>query len=158
MAKPKISAIRTSRIAEAIFENEFKAPSGDTYYYYKLTMQNMDTGKMGVSEKNQEKMKEGVEISYTIDDNLKMKLQTGTTPFIPNSNQGKSKESTGAAKTYNRNSPTDAITYILGYARDIHVAKIQVSKKPVAFSELEDDAKKLMELYMDMRNNVNQNV
>ena len=121
-------------------------------------MQNMDTGKMGVSEKNQEKMKEGVEISYTIDDNLKMKLQTGTTPFIPNSNQGKSKESSGATKTYNRNSPTDAITYILGYARDIHVAKIQVSKKPVPFSELEDDAKKLMELYMDMRKNVNQNV
>jgi hypothetical protein len=158
MSKTKIPTVKTSRIAEAIFENEFSHGSGETYYYFKLTMQNMDTGKMGVTSKNKDKLKEGELISYTIDENLKMKLQTGTTPFIPSSNQGKAKESTGAAKTYNRNSPTDAITYILGYARDIHVAKIQVSKKPVAFSELEDDAKKLMELYMDMRNNVNQNV
>ncbi len=156
-SKNSIPTPKIATITEAVFENEHPAPNGETIYYYKLTLSNFDEGKIGVMAKNKDKIFEGNQITYTIDRDMKIKLQTVTSNYIPpSSNKSSKSTSSSAYKPSFKNSPTDAITYILGYARDIHVAKIQTTKKAVPLSELETDASQLMDLYMKMREKVEQ--
>lgn len=55
-----------SKIKKSTFSNDWKNPSGGTTYYFDIVMENGDSGSVGVSDRNSEKVREGVELTYTI--------------------------------------------------------------------------------------------
>lgn len=105
---------KTSKVVQSTFSNEWTNPSGGTTYYYDIVLQNGDSGSIGVTDVNSEKVKVGTELTYTII-NGKIKAQTmSNTPtqnFSSNKNYGKGK-----------NSQEQYLGFTWGYAKDLIIA------------------------------------
>ena len=127
--------------------------NNDTIYYHRLVLQNGDSGNCGVNEMYSKKIAVGSEITYTIENNrIKLVNQNN----VPQSSTMKAKQQTfpseeGFGKKYKK-SPEDAITFIMGYASNRHVAKITSLKKDIPVEEMLEDADKIYEHYKKMLN------
>lgn len=130
--------------------------NGDTIYYHRLVLQNGDSGNCGVNEMYSKKIAVGTEITYTFDNGrIKLVNQASSfTNYTPNQMQPKTQKSyneEGFSKKFKK-SPEDAITFIMGYASNRHVAKITALKKDIPVEEMLEDADKIYEHYKRMLN------
>lgn len=135
---------------------EYDAPhafqNGDVVHYHRLTLSNGDKGNCAVAEMYSSKISVGTEINYKLE-NGRIKLvswsnqpmQTPRTPSVPPSNNSAPAQKKAYGKT-----PQDAITFILGYASNRHVAKITATKKDVPLQEMLDDADLIYAHYKKM--------
>lgn len=150
--------MKKSNVLSCEYDKPYSFPNGDTIYYHRLILQNGDKGNCGVSEMFASKIAVGQEINYQID-NGRIKLineaPVQNTPpppppqknkFMPNTSEDKP-----IARKYTK-APEDAITFIMGYASNRHVAKITATKKDVPLKEMLDDADLIYEHYKKMLN------
>lgn len=151
--------MKKSIVLSCEYDKPYTFPNGDVIHYHRLTLQNGDKGNCGVSEMFSNKIAVGQEITYQIDNN-RIKLiseapiqQTPPQPqkpqnkYMPNNNQ----EERPAPRKFAK-APEDAITFIMGYASNRHVAKITATKKDVPLQEMLDEADLIYEHYKKMLN------
>ena len=151
--------MKKSVVISCEYDKPYNFPNGDVIYYHRLIMQNGDKGNCGVNEMFSSKIAVGQEINYQIDNN-RIKLiseaptsapQKPTPPppknkFMPNTAEDKPIQ-----RKYTK-APEDAITFIMGYASNRHVAKITATKKDVPLQEMLDEADIIYEHYKKMLN------
>jgi hypothetical protein len=133
--------------------------NNDTIHYHRLVLQNGDSGNCGVTEMFSSKIAVGTEITYTFENGrIKLVNQVSAptnfnaqqnTPMRPKQQSFPSEE--GFTKKFKK-SPEDAITFIMGYASNRHVAKITALKKDIPVEEMLEDADKIYEHYKRMLN------
>lgn len=151
--------MKKSVVMACEYDKPYKFPNGDVIHYHRLILQNGDKGNCGVSEMFSNKIAVGQEINYQIDNNrIKIISEAPTqkefiapqqqikNKFMPNTNEDKP-----TPRKYTK-APEDAITFIMGYASNRHVAKITATKKDVPLQDMLDDADLLYEHYKKMLN------
>lgn len=148
--------IKEAKILTCKFTNEWTAPNGDTIYYHAITLSNGEVGNIGSAEKNPSKLKKGQKINYTID-GAKIKLQSLDPPPSSHNRQGAlipphNPAATPAPKKQWKKNPQDAITFILGYAANRHVALITSTKKDIPLETMLKDADTIYNHYLSMLN------
>lgn len=150
--------MKKSVVLSCEYDKPYSFPNGDTIYYHRLILQNGDKGNCGVSEMFASKIAVGQEINYQID-NGRIKLineaPIQNTPPPPPPQKNKFMPNTSEDKPIQRKytkAPEDAITFIMGYASNRHVAKITATKKDVPLQEMLDEADLIYEHYKKMLN------
>lgn len=150
--------MKKSIVLSCEYDKPYSFPNGDTIYYHRLILQNGDKGNCGVSEMFASKIAVGQEINYQID-NGRIKLineaPVQNTPPPPPQPKNKFMQNTNEDKPIQRKytkAPEDAITFIMGYASNRHVAKITATKKDVPLQEMLDEADLIYEHYKKMLN------
>lgn len=145
--------MKSATVLSVEYDKPYTFPNGDVIHYHRLHLSNGDSGNCGVTEMFPAKIAEGATVSYTIE-NGRIKL-VGTaqtqapTPqktYVP---QPQTPQQKPATKSYGK-TPQDAITFILGYASNRHVAKITATKKDVPLQEMLDDADLIYAHYKKM--------
>lgn len=154
--------MKKSVVLSCEYDKPYTFPNGDVIHYHRLVLQNGDKGNCGVSEVFSQKIAVGQEINYQVDANGRIKLiseaPTQQTAPQQNSNypkQNKFMPNTQEEKPIQRKytkAPEDAITFIMGYASNRHVAKITATKKDVPLQEMLDEADLIYEHYKKMLN------
>lgn len=155
--------MKKSIILACDYDKPYAFPNGDVIHYHRLTLQNGDKGNCGVSEMFSNKIAVGQELTYTIDNNrIKLITETPAPPlstfkkqsFTPQTKKFMNtpfEEQKATPRKYTK-APEDAITFIMGYASNRHVAKITATKKDVPLQDMLDDADLLYEHYKKMLN------
>jgi hypothetical protein len=151
--------MKKSVVMACEYDKPYKFPNGDVIHYHRLVLQNGDKGNCGVSEMFSNKIAVGQEINYQIENNrIKIISEAPTqkeftspqqqikNKFMPNTNEDKP-----IPRKYTK-APEDAITFIMGYASNRHVAKITSTKKDVPLQEMLDEADLIYEHYKKMLN------
>jgi len=107
---------KVSKIVKSTFSNEWTNPSGGTTYYYDVIFENGDTGSIGVTDKQSEKIKVGTELSYTI---MNGKIKVSQMPNIP-----ENKPTYNGQTSYKKGKSTQDqfLGYAWSYAKDLVVA------------------------------------
>lgn len=106
-----------------------KDSSGTTYYYYSIRLSNNETHEFALIAENEFVV--GDQLTYEL--NPKPKVIRNVQPQA-NAKPPRQNFSRGGSKR-----PEDYLGFVYGYAKDIHIAKIQTSKKPVPIEELKKD-------------------
>ena len=134
--------MKSATVLSCEYDKPYTFPNGDVIHYHRLQLSNGDSGNCGVNEVFPSKIAEDATINYTIE-NGRIKLVGSAQgsaptpkPSPPVQQQAPQKS---APKTYGK-TPQDAITFILGYASNRHVAKITATKKDVPLQEMLDEA------------------
>jgi len=151
--------MKKSIVLSCEYDKPYTFKNGDIIHYHRLVLQNGDKGNCGVAEVFSPKIAIGQEILYTIEQNrIKLvneaPIQQEFTPtpaknkYMP---ENKSDEKPTYTKKFTK-SPEDAITFIMGYASNRHVAKITVTKKDVPLQEMLDEADIIYAHYKKMLN------
>ena len=141
-------ATKKSKIVHCSFKNTWTSKDGGTVrHYYNLEMENGDDGSGGFQKIGQ--YKEG--------DTLEYEYSEGDKVFKIVHKQPASTQKAGgiAPRNYQSNgkrSPEDYLGFIYGYAKDIHIAEIQVTGKKVPLSNLK---KNVEELYSHIQSILN---
>lgn len=110
---------KKATINKCEFTGEFQHPSGNTYYYHELTLDNGDVGSCGKVEKYPFELTTGNYIEYTIDAKKKIKVLG-----VASKEQDKRHSTSGG---------TGAKKGFLPYDEYIKVKQQQVGKKPEEF-------------------------
>ena len=147
--------MKSATVLSVEYDKPYTFPNGDVIHYHRLQLSNGDSGNCGVTEMFPAKICEGATINYTME-NGRVKLiaqAQNVTPQMkptpqPASIQAPQKP---VQKTYGK-TPQDAITFILGYASNRHVAKITATKKDVPLQEMLDEADVIYAHYKKMLN------
>lgn len=106
---------KSSKVAKCRFTKEWSNPSGQIVYYHELVLENGDVGNVGTMEKYSDKIKEGAFVSYTIDENNKIRLVADST-FTKPVYKAPAKSSGGGQKH------EAFIGYAWSYAKDMVIA------------------------------------
>ena len=127
MAKGKITQIE--------FTNTWTAPDGTVYKYHKVTMENGNEGKVAFKNDNQYVV--GDEVEYTVNgDRLQIsKVQPKQQTYMSK-----------APRNYNssgKRSKEDYLGFVYGYAKDIHIAEMQITGKKVPLSHLKKNVEEM---------------
>jgi len=127
---------KKATINKCEFTGEFQHPSGNTYYYHELTLDNGDVGNCGKIEKYPFELTAGNYIEYTIDAKKKIKVvgvasreqdkrhsntggnvnNTNKKGFLPYDEYMKQKQQQNGKK------PEEFLGYAWSYAKDLVVA------------------------------------
>jgi len=151
--------MKKSSVISCEYDKPYNFPNGDVIYYHRLILQNGDKGNCGVNEMFSNKIAVGQEINYQID-NGRIKLISEAPTSIPqkptpippkNKYMPNTMEDKPTPRKYTK-APEDAITFIMGYASNRHVAKITSTKKDVPLQEMLDEADIIYEHYKKMLN------
>lgn len=110
---------KKATINKCEFTGEFQHPSGNTYYYHELTLDNGDVGSCGKVEKYPFELTTGNYVEYTIDAKKKIKVLG-----VASREQEKRHSNTGG---------TGAKKGFLPYDEYIKQKQQQVGKKPEEF-------------------------
>ena len=112
--------MKTSIIEKCKFTSEYKHPvGGNILYYHELTMNNGDIGSVGCDEKYPDKIKEDMELSYTIEPAKK----PGTFKIVIIDAEAEKNAAKQTANGYK--SPQDMLGFCFAYAKDLAIAKLQ---------------------------------
>lgn len=152
--------MKKSIVLSCEYDKPYKFPNGDVIHYHRLVLQNGDKGNCGVADMFSSKIAVGQEVLYTIDNNrIKLVNEAPTqqefTPAPNKTNKFMPENKTDEKQQFQRKftkSPEDAITFIMGYASNRHVAKITATKKDVPLQEMLDDADLIYAHYKKMLN------
>lgn len=118
-----------AKILKMTFKKEWSPGSGTTYYFYSIELSNKETHEFPLIAHNEFEVGDMLEYET----NPKPKIIRDTQPQAhakppkPQFNKGGTKR------------PEDYLGFVYGYAKDIHIAKIQTSKKAVPIEELKRD-------------------
>lgn len=168
---------KSAQILSCEYDKQWTAPNGDTIFYHRLVLSNGDKGNVGVSQMFKPEISQGQTITYTMDAQNRIKLssnnsnpmtgrqahlspppqnnnnrnyqQNHNTTALQNAKQEGDWSQQMKSRKYGK-SPEDAITFILGYASNRHVAKIQHLKQDVPMQEMLDDADIIFNHYKKM--------
>tara|TARA_R110000764_G_scaffold542_8_gene2106 strand:- start:16472 stop:16939 length:468 start_codon:yes stop_codon:yes gene_type:complete len=133
--------MKTSIITHCKFSGDWKAPNGDILYFHNIELKNGDAGNVATAEKYASKIDIGKEVSYTINDKMKIKLQQdeghNNTPDTYNGsnsseNRQPSKYTPKAKRSYAKK-PEDFLGYACSYAKDLVVAGKATAKDIKAY-------------------------
>jgi hypothetical protein len=133
-------ATKKSKIVSCSYKNTWTSKDGGTVrFYYNLEMENGDDGSGGFEKQGQYKSGDTIEYEYSdIDKVFKI---VHAKPQQTNRGGGGSvpRTYTGSGKR----SPEDYLGFIYGYAKDIHIAEIQVTGKKVPLANLKKNVEEL---------------
>lgn len=136
--KEKISKIKKSQ-----FSNEWTNPSGGTTYYFDVVMENGESGSIGTTDMNSNKVIVGAELNYSIVNN-KIKVSP-----MPNSTPKSNYNSQSSAGYKKHPKQESFLGYSWSYAKDIIVA----GKGMKDVEELNEVAKYIYNQIGEMLNN-----
>jgi len=128
--------MKTSVITKCKFSGDWKAPNGDTLYFHNIELKNGDSGNVATAEKYATKIEVGKEVSYTINDKMKIKLSQ------EEGHDNTPKTYSGSNAAYNRQAkpkrsytkkPEDFLGYACSYAKDLVVAGKATAKDIKAY-------------------------
>lgn len=128
------------KILSINFVNEWTAKDGSVYYYHALVLDNGDVGSAALKTINQYQLGQNVEYEIEGDRIKKVKL-AGTKPV--------SKSSSGSTysgkKSYSKSArnPVDFLGFIYGYAKDIHIAEMNITGKVVPIEKLKSNVENM---------------
>lgn len=130
-----------AKILSITFTNEWQAADGAMYYYHSLVMDNGDVGSAALKVINQYQI--GQTIDYEIEGERIKKVKLAGVKAV-------SKPATsipGARKSYSKSArnPVDFLGFIYGYAKDIHIAEMQVTGKVVPIENLKRNVEDIYE-------------
>ena len=128
------------KIATAVHVNNWTADDGTTYYYHLVTMQNGDSGKAPFRSMGQ--YKTGDQIDYEINGD-RMKILKSSAPPVEKYNPVNSGKAPRNYGSTGKRSPEDYLGFIYGYAKDIHIAEIQVTGKKVPLANLKKNVEEM---------------
>ena len=137
------------KILSITFVNEWQAQDGTVYYYHSLVLDNGDVGSAALKTINQYQIGQNVEYEIEGERIKKVKL-AGTKPI------SKSPISIpGSKKSYSKSArnPVDFLGFIYGYAKDIHIAEMNVTGKVVPIQKLKSNVE---EMYAHIQELLNQ--
>jgi hypothetical protein len=150
--------MKKSIIINCAYSSPYQAKNGDIIHYHSLTLQNGDIGNCATKDIFPPKIAVGQEITYEISEGRITLERINTTPILtPTQNTIKPKymqnlsEEKPIQRKYTK-APEDAITFIMGYASNRHVAKITSTKKEVPLQEMLDEADIIYDHYKKMLN------
>lgn len=140
----------TSKIQSIVHTNDWTAPDGTTYHYHIVTMVNGASGKCAF--KRMGEYVEGETLEYEIQqDKLKVVKKSAPAPASkPKSAVPRNYTSTG------KRSPEDYLGFIYGYAKDIHVAEINATGKPIPLAKLKKNVEEMYAHIISLLNPENQ--
>jgi hypothetical protein len=133
-------ATKKSKIAHCSFKNTWRSKDGGTIrHYYNLEMENGDSGSGGFETLGQ--YKDGDTIEYEYNEIDKVFKIAHTKPATPPARGGGG----SAPRNYSngKRSPEDYLGFIYGYAKDIHIAEIQVTGKKVPLTNLKKNVEEM---------------
>jgi hypothetical protein len=133
-------ATKKSKIVSCSYKSKWTSKDGGTVrFYYNLEMENGDDGSGGFQKIDQ--YKDGDTIEYEYSDIDKVFKIVHAKPQQTNRGGGGSvpRTYTGSGKR----SPEDYLGFIYGYAKDIHIAEIQVTGKKVPLANLKKNVEEL---------------
>ena len=124
------------KILSINFVNEWTAQDGTVYYYHALVLDNGDVGSAALKTINQYQLGQNVEYEIEGDRIKKVKL-AGTKPVSKNS----SGSTYSGKKSYSKSArnPVDFLGFIYGYAKDIHIAEMNITGKVVPIEKLKSN-------------------
>ena len=133
-------ATKKSKIAQCSFKNTWRSKDGGTIrHYYNLEMENGDDGSGGFEAVGQYKEGDTIEYEYSETDKV-FKIMHNKPAPTTRSGGG------NAPRNYNSNgkrSPEDYLGFIYGYAKDIHIAEIQITGKKVPLANLKKNVEEM---------------
>ena len=133
-------ATKKSKISHCSFKNTWKSKDGGTIrHYYNLEMENGDSGSGGFETLGQYKDGDTIEYEYNEIDKLFKIAHTKPATSTARSGGG------SAPRNYSngKRSPEDYLGFIYGYAKDIHIAEIQVTGKKVPLTNLKKNVEEM---------------
>jgi hypothetical protein len=134
MAKGKIESIN--------HVSNWKADDGTTYYYHMVEMANGDKGKAPFKAMEQYKVGETIEYDI-IGDRMKILKQSTPSEKAPAQSGGYGGKAPRNYQSTGKRSPEDYLGFIYGYAKDIHIAEIQVTGKKVPLANLKKNVEEM---------------
>lgn len=136
------------KIQEITHISNWTADDGTTYYYHLVTMANGDSGKAPFKSMGQHSVGDQIEYECAGD---RMKIQKNNQAPPPKSGGFSGK----APRNYGSNgkrSPEDYLGFIYGYAKDIHIAEIQITGKKVPLANLKKNVEEMYAHIQDILN------
>lgn len=141
-------ATKKSKIVHCSFKNTWQSKDGGTIrHYYNLEMENGDDGSGGFEKIGQ--YKEGDTLEYEYNETDKVFKIIHKKPASPQKSGGIAPRNYGSN---GKRSPEDYLGFIYGYAKDIHIAEIQVTGKKVPLANLK---KNVEEMYSHLQEILN---
>lgn len=137
------------KILSITFANEWQAQDGTVYYYHSLVLDNGDVGSAALKTINQYQIGQNVE--YEIEGERIKKVKLAGTKPVPKA----SISTPGSRKSYSKSArnPVDFLGFIYGYAKDIHIAEMNVTGKVVPIQKLKSNVE---EMYAHLQELLNQ--
>ena len=126
-----------SKIVEVTFVNEWEAPDGTKYYYHQIVTENGDMGKAPFRAKNQYGVGEIIEYTLNADRMSIQKSEKAKPKVSAPIKNPRNYSSTG------KRSKEDYLGFVYGYAKDIHIAQMQITKKKVPLAELKKNVEEM---------------
>lgn len=136
------------KILSITFVNEWQAQDGTVYYYHSLVLDNGDVGSAALKTINQYQIGQNVEYEIEGERIKKVKL-AGTKPIskAPISIPGSKKSYSKSARN-----PVDFLGFIYGYAKDIHIAEMNVTGKVVPIQKLKSNVEEMYDHIQELLN------
>jgi hypothetical protein len=128
------------KILSITFVNDWTAQDGTVYYYHALVIDNGDVGSAALKTINQYQIGQNVEYEIEGDRIKKVKL-VGTKPPAKSSTTS----SYSGRKSYSKSArnPVDFLGFIYGYAKDIHIAEMNITGKVVPIEKLKSNVEEM---------------
>ena len=129
------------KILSINYTNEWTAADGTIYYYHAIVLDNGDVGSAALKAQNQFQLGQNIEYEIEGERIKKVKL------VMPSS----SKKASSAAPSYSgrksysksARNPVDFLGFIYGYAKDIHIAEMNVTGKVVPIEKLKSNVEEM---------------
>lgn len=159
------AGIKTAKIIKLTHTGSMSMKDGKINHFHDISFENGDLGSMCVVESNLLNLGEGFTIKYEeaqsnqthLDGSIKRKFVFKSKEQVPEPSKKTNPVSNPAIPQkdftkMSKKNPQDAITFILGYASNRHVALITATKKDIPLNNMLEDAKTIYDAYKEMLN------
>ena len=133
---------KKGKIASITYTKDWKAPDNTILYYHVVLFENGESGSCALKSKNQYDIGDSVEYELN-GDKLRILSKSSLEKPIFNSY----KKSTGSKK------PEDYLGFVYGYAKDIHIARMQISQNSnYPLEQLMEDVERMYQHVQNLLN------
>jgi len=133
---------KKGKIASCTFTKEWQAPDKTILYYHVILFENGESGSCALKSKNQYEIGEIVEYELNGE---KLRIHSNSRPLEKTFNNYK--KSSGGSKK-----PEDYLGFVYGYAKDIHIAKMQIAQQPRPIEDMLEEVERIYQHVQEMLN------
>ncbi len=131
---------KKSKIASITYTKDWQAPDKTILYYHVVLFENGDSGSCALKSKNQYEIGDAVEYELSGDKLRILSKSSGEKQFT------NFKKSTGSKK------PEDYLGFVYGYAKDIHISKMQISQSKIPLEDMLEEVEIIYRHVLELMN------
>ena len=133
---------KKGKIASITYTKDWKAPDQTILYYHVVLFESGESGSCALKSKNQ----------YDVGDSVEYELNGDKLRILSKSGSDK-QQFNNYRKSSGSKKPDDYLGFVYGYAKDIHIAKMQISKNMnLPIEEMFGDIEKMYSHIQDLLN------